>query len=194
MEGCMIDLRERQRMTSIAAVSWSHGIPRTSPATKLDHLRADVADAAAGPLAQRDRRVAKALAPYLGMADLLNDSACRCSPDRYLRHLLHAGPDYTILALVWRPRQMSPVHGHRTWCAFGLHQGWMVESFYAPGSQGGEPRGCAQRREGDISHSPADPDSPHRLANLGTKTAISIHVYGAAYDRLGDEVNQVWSD
>jgi predicted metal-dependent enzyme (double-stranded beta helix superfamily) len=111
-----------------------------------------------------------------------------------MRHLLHAGDDYTILALVWRPRQMSAVHGHRTWCAFGLHRGWMVETFYAPRSLATEPRGCVQRWVGDTSHSDTDPDTAHRLANLGTETAISIHVYGAPYDRLGDEVNQIWAD
>ena len=190
----MIDLRSPDRLMAMAPIHWPPATYEAAARTSLDELRIDVAAAAKGPLAQRHGRVAMALAPYLGRPDLLSDSACQCSPDRYLRHLLHAGPDYTILALVWRPRQMSPVHGHRTWCAFGLHQGWMVESFYEPGSHGGEPQGCVQRRAGDISHSPAEPNEAHRLANLGTKNAISIHVYGAPYDRLGAEVNQVWSD
>ena len=98
----------------------------------LNNLCADVADAVAGPLQQRDQRVANALRPYLGLPDLLDDSLCRCSPDRYMRHLLQAETEYTILALVWRPGQMSPVHAHRTWCALGLHRGWMVETFFAP--------------------------------------------------------------
>jgi predicted metal-dependent enzyme (double-stranded beta helix superfamily) len=162
--------------------------------TSLENLCADVADAVAGPLSRRDQRVAAALAPYLGLTDLLDDSACRCSPERYLRHLLCTGTDYTILALVWRPRQMSPVHAHQTWCAFGVHRGWMVETFFAPGPLGVEPRGCVQRWTGDGGHAPAGPDAVHRLANLGTETAISIHVYGAPYDRLGDQVNQIWAD
>jgi hypothetical protein len=169
--------------------------PVPSPsATSLDQLCADVADAVAGPLIGRDRRVGYALEPFLGLPGLLSDSACRCSEERYVRHLLHAATGYTILAVVWRPRQMSPVHTHQTWCAFGVHRGWMVESFFAPGPQGPAPRGCAQRRQGDVNFAPADPNAVHRLANLGTETAISIHVYGAPYDRLGDHVNQVWAD
>jgi 3-mercaptopropionate dioxygenase len=163
-------------------------------ATSLDDLCAGVAAAVAGPLAGRDHRVGHALEPYLGLPDLLGGSACHCSAERYVRHLLYAAPDYTILALVWRPRQMSPVHAHQTWCAFGVHRGWMVEAFFSPGSQGAVPRCCVQRRQGDISHAPADPSAVHRLANLGTETAISIHVYGAPFDRLGDQVNQVWAD
>lgn len=162
--------------------------------TALQNLCADVADAVTGAIWQRDRRVADALAPYLGLPDLLEDHFCRCSQERYQRHLLHAGPDYSILALVWRPQQMSPVHGHRTWCALGVHRGWMVESFFAPGESGAVPRGCAARRVGDVSHSAADPDAVHRLANLGTETAISIHVYGARHDRLGEHVNRIWAD
>jgi predicted metal-dependent enzyme (double-stranded beta helix superfamily) len=174
-------------MTPLQAAAWQS-------ATSLDNLCANVADAVAGPLNGRDRRVGLALEPYLGLPDLLNDTACQCSAERYVRHLLHAGTDYTILALVWRPRQMSPVHAHQTWCVFGIHRGWMVETLFSPGAQGVEPRGCGQRQAGDVSHAPADPNAVHRLANLGTETAISIHVYGAPYDRLGDQVNRIWAD
>ena len=97
----------------------------------------------------------------------------------------------TAEALVWRPRQMSPVHGHQTWCAFGVHRGWLAETLF---SSGPVARGCVQRWVGDVGHAGADPDSVHRLANLGTETAISIHVYGAPYDRRGEQVNQVWAD
>jgi predicted metal-dependent enzyme (double-stranded beta helix superfamily) len=163
-------------------------------AASLLHLCTDVADAVSGPLAGRERRVGVALQQHLGLPDLLDDSARQGSAERYVRHLLHAGTDYTILALVWRPRQMSPVHAHQTWCALGVHRGWMVETFFSPGTQGVAPRGCVQRQEGDVSYGPADPNAVHRLANLGTETAISIHVYGAPYDRLGDHVNQVWAE
>ena len=183
----MFSQRSPRRTTAMPALL-------VRPNTSLNDLCTDVAEAVAGPLSQRDQRVAAALAPYLGLTDLLADSACRCSPDRYVRHLLHAGTDYTILALVWRPRQMSPVHAHQTWCALGVHRGWMVETFFAPGPRGAEPGACLQRRVGDTSHAPADPNAVHRLANLGTETAISIHVYGAPYDRLGDQVNQFWAD
>ena len=40
------------------------------------------------------------------------------------------------------------------------------------------------------------PDDRDRLAaaNLGIEDALSIHVYGARHDRLGDEANQIWAD
>jgi predicted metal-dependent enzyme (double-stranded beta helix superfamily) len=165
---------------------------RNSP---LDDLCAAIAEAATRLGGQKDRDVAAALAPFLGIPNLLGDASCRCSADSYVRHLLSAGKDYTVLALVWRPGQMSPVHGHRTWCAFGVHRGWMTETFFSPGPQGCPmPRTCVERRVGDVTHAAADPSAIHRLANLGTENAISIHVYGAPFDRLGDEVNQIWAD
>jgi 3-mercaptopropionate dioxygenase len=163
------------------------------PLSPLQRMIFDVDRAAASPLSRRHKAVATVLQPYLGMPDLLRDTHCPCSPDRYVRHVLHAGEDYTILALVWRPGQMSPVHGHRSWCALGIHHGYMTETFFAPGPSGPIPRSCGERRVGNISHAPADPNAIHRLANLGTETAISIHVYGARHDRLGEQVNHVWA-
>jgi predicted metal-dependent enzyme (double-stranded beta helix superfamily) len=88
---------------------------------------------------------------------------------------------------------MSPVHGHRTWCAFGVHRGCLVESFFRLEGELPVQARCLQRGAGAVSHGPADPASIHRLANLGTGTAVSIHVYGAAFDRLGEAVNRVWA-
>lgn len=164
--------------------------PSLSP---LQQLFAEIDVAAASSPSKRPRAVAAALQPYLGMPDLLLDTPCPCSPERYIRHLLHAGPEHSVLALVWRPGQMSPVHGHRSWCALGVHFGFMTETLFSLGHQGPEPRRCAQRGIGSVSHAQADPDAIHRLANLGTETAISIHIYGVPYDRLGEHVNHVWA-
>ncbi|HVY16292.1 MAG TPA: cysteine dioxygenase family protein [Rhodopila sp.] len=147
--------------------------------------------AASEPLPRRQAAIAAAMRPYLGARDLLHPVPCPSSPDRYVRHLLHAGPQHTVLALVWRPCQMSPIHSHRTWCVLGIHCGCMTETFFVPSSGTLAARGCALRYPGDVSHDPTGPVSAHRLANLGAETAISIHVYGAAYDRLGEDVNEI---
>jgi predicted metal-dependent enzyme (double-stranded beta helix superfamily) len=159
----------------------------------LKEMLFDIGRAAEGPFGLRDRDVGAALAPYLGVSGLLENIDCPGEPDKYARYLLHAGQGYTVLALVWRPRQMSPVHGHRTWCAFGVHQGWMTETLFVAGSPGPRPFACLPRKPGEVVHAPADPDMIHRLANLGTNDALSIHIYGAPYDRLGHDVNEIWA-
>jgi hypothetical protein len=49
------------------------------------------------------------------------------------------------------------------------------------------------RRPGDTSHGPARPDAIHRLANLGTETAVSIHAYGLPYARFCTDLNRVFT-
>ena len=141
-----------------------------------------------------NRPVATILSGYVGEADLLTGVACPSSDERYARHLLHAGEGYSVLAAVWRPGQMSAVHGHRTWCALGVHRGSLTESLFGRDKKGLRLIGCKQHHPGAISHSSADGQAIHRIANLGTETAVSIHVYGVAFDRLGEGVNRVWAD
>jgi predicted metal-dependent enzyme (double-stranded beta helix superfamily) len=69
----------------------------------------------------------------------------------------------------------------------------MTETLFALDADQPAPRASTQLQVGDISHAPAEPGAIHRLANLGTETAISIHVYGARFDRLGHAVNRIWA-
>jgi predicted metal-dependent enzyme (double-stranded beta helix superfamily) len=137
-------------------------------------------------------------APQAGIAPLLADPAVLdgvaltpCA-ERYARHLLHADPlgRYTLLALLWQPGQMSPVHAHHVWCAFGVISGVLTEHLFAPG----EPpvsTGCRLLGPGDTCQGPGAPDLIHRLGNCGTAAAVSIHAYGAAWDAAGSGVNDI---
>ena len=46
-------------------------------------------------------------------------------PRSYRSHVLHIEPDgaFSIVALVWRPGQVTPIHDHVTWCVFGVIEG-----------------------------------------------------------------------
>jgi len=174
----------------------SHAATRRRSA--LDAMLAGIARAAGAPLPERPRAVAGAIAAHVAEPSLLAGLDCPSCPDRYVRHLLHADPrgQYAVVALVWRPGQMSPVHAHRTWCAFGVHRGILTEGFYAPDGPGGLPclTGAQLRAPGDCCHGAADPRLVHRLANLSCGEAVSIHAYGVAYDRFGAELNLVFAD
>ncbi|MXP63982.1 cysteine dioxygenase [Roseomonas sp. M0104] len=167
-----------------------------APRSRLDAMLSDIAAAARTDLAERPRRVAAALAGHLLDPGLLAERSCPCRPDRYVRHLLHADPQggYAVVALAWRPGQMSPVHAHRTWCAFGVHRGILTEGLYRA-ERGGEPVQCgsALRAPGMVGHGAADPELIHRLANLGSAEALSVHVYGVPYERFGQDVNLVYA-
>jgi len=155
----------------------------------LDAMLGAIADAAATPLEGRERGVATALAAHLRDPLLLAGLECPGCETRYTRHLLHEGDGYAVVALVWRPGQMSPVHAHRAWCALGIHQGILTEHYYDPASL--RPTAVHLRIPGDTSHGPACDDMIHRLANCCAETAISIHVYGTAFERMAEDLNLV---
>ncbi len=161
----------------------------------LEAMLADIARAARADIAFRHIAMAAALAPHMGNPNLLAGRDCPCNPDRYCRHLLHNDPQggYAVVAIVWTPGQMSPVHGHRTWCALGVHRGWLAETYFTREGSVPVPTGCTSRGRGATSHASADPDAIHRLANLGTAEAVSVHVYGVAFHNFGDGVNEVYA-
>ncbi len=163
---------------------------RTRP--PMDTMLAGVAAAARRPLDERPEAVAAAIAAFAADPTLLAEHDCPCSPDRYVRHLLATDPDggYAVVALVWRPGQMSPVHAHKAWCALAVHQGVLTETYYEPGDPP-QPCGTKLLRPGESNHGAADPRLIHRLANLSCRTAVSIHCYGVGFDRFGSDVNEV---
>ncbi|MEO3472842.1 cysteine dioxygenase family protein [Roseomonas sp. CAU 1739] len=141
--------------------------------------------------------VAEVLGQFAVDPLLLLGRDCPGRAETYVRHLLHedAEDGWAVAALVWRPGQMSPVHAHNAWCAVGVHRGVLTETFYEAPAQDGAPpslSGIALRRPGDVTFGPARADAIHRLANLGTETAISIHAYGLPYGRFCTDLNRLF--
>lgn len=161
----------------------------------LELMLADIAAAVRGPATRRHAAVAEAIGHAVQDPRLLERHDCPCCPTSYVRHLLHAddAAGYAVVALVWRPGQMSPVHAHKTWCALGVHRGTLTETFYAVGEGGPVPTATRLCPPGTISCTPADPASIHRLANLSCREAVSVHCYGAAFERMAQEVNLVYA-
>src|SRR3954451_8186052 len=69
--------------------------------------------------------VADELRRNLPGPDVLTTEQRLGSPDGYRSHTLHVEPDgsFSIIALVWRPGQITRIHDHVTWCVFGVIQG-----------------------------------------------------------------------
>lgn len=152
--------------------------------------------AVAAAVPQGPRAVAAAMAPHLTDPMLLAGLSLPCCAERYVRHLLHEAPDgsWALAALVWRPGQMSPVHAHRAWCAFGIARGVLAETRYARAAAAEEApvlEGLRLCRPGDVAGGPADPRLIHRLANLSCGTAVSLHAYGLPYARFCTDLNTV---
>lgn len=171
--------------------------PRTMAGQdRVAAMIADITRAARAADHTRAEAVAEAIAEYVADPALLRGIDCPCRQDHYVRHLLAEDPagGFAVVALVWRPGQMSPVHAHQTWCALGVHRGALTETFYTPADPLPLPRQSLLRLPGDTSYGAARPDLIHRIANLGTCDAISIHCYGVAFDNFGSGVNRVFAE
>lgn len=113
--------------------------------------------------------------------------------DRYQTHVLHSERDssFSVLALVWRPGQVTPIHDHVTWCVFGVIQGVEHEELFALDEAGDYlvEAGSSTNATGEVAGF-APPGDIHRVRNPGPDTAISIHVYGTDISRLGSSVRR----
>jgi len=139
------------------------------------------------------------MAAHLRQADNLLDAlpqALRAgSPDNYCRHIAYADPSgrFTIVYLVWRPGQHSPVHGHKTWCAYRVLQGELSETLYHwnPTTQALSVNGEITRKPGDIFTAIPGLQQTHRLGNSSNEVAITLHIYGVAEENISTGVNLV---
>jgi 3-mercaptopropionate dioxygenase len=142
---------------------------------------------------QTARLVAAALTRHLPEPGLLTAVQRAGDPARHQSHLLHTEPDgtFSILALVWRPGQVTVIHDHVTWCVFGVIQGVEHEELFTFD----EERGClvaagtSTNTLGEVSGF-APPGDIHRVRNASDETAISIHIYGTDVSRIGSSVRR----
>ena len=88
---------------------------------------------------------------------------------------------------------MSPVHAHHCWCAVGVYQGMLTETWYREDADGGPPveTGSARHAAGASTFDPGA--GIHRIANYSGVLAVSIHVYGVGKDRISTGVNRIYA-
>jgi 3-mercaptopropionate dioxygenase len=141
------------------------------------------------------RLVARELERHLPSPDVLTLEQRSGGPDGYRSHVVHAEPDgaFSIVALVWRPGQVTPIHDHVTWCVFGVIQGIEFEELFRLDEEAGclMEAGSAANETGDVNGF-APPGDIHRVRNVGDGVAISIHVYGTDVSRIGSSVRRYY--
>jgi 3-mercaptopropionate dioxygenase len=165
---------------------------QTLPTSRMAELVAGVrsAVAAAADWPQTAQLVAGQLHRHLPAPDVLTAEQRLGSPDDYCAHNLHVEPDgsFSIVALVWRPGQLTRIHDHVTWCVFGVIQGVEHEELFdADLNLVGE----SDNHIGDVSGF-APPGDIHRVHNTADTTAISIHIYGTDITRIGSSARRYY--
>jgi 3-mercaptopropionate dioxygenase len=188
-------------MAGITASSWLRGAASADRARRgaleLDELVTAVRGAVqrhAG-WAETARLVAVELELHLPSPEILTPEQRAGSAEAYRSHVLHAEPDgsFSIVALVWRAGQVTPIHDHVTWCVFGVIQGLEHEELFTLDEEGKclLEAGSATNGIGEVSGF-APPGDIHRVRNVGERTAISIHVYGTDVSRIGSSVRRYY--
>jgi predicted metal-dependent enzyme (double-stranded beta helix superfamily) len=165
---------------------------RTTTASPLTRLVGGVRTAVATHASWSDtaQLVAEELRRRLPTPDVLTSEQRAGSPDGYRTHTLHVEPDgsFSIVALVWRPGQLTPIHDHMTWCVFGVIQGVEHEELFDAELN---LIGRGDNHTGEVSGF-APPGDIHRVHNTGDTTAISVHVYGTDVTRIGSSVRRCY--
>jgi len=115
------------------------------------------------------------------------------SPDCYTRHLLHRDPEnrFVVLALVWMPGQMTPIHDHSCWGVMGIVENSLEEVCYDRLDDGSrtdfaeleQSRGTDVGR-GSVAYLLPPFEEIHRIGNTTDKPTISLHVYGRDLDEV----------
>ena len=154
----------------------------------IDGVRAAVAVHA--DWSQTAKLVADQLRQHLPSPEILTPEQRLGSEERYISHTLYADEagTFSIIALVWRPGQMTRIHDHVTWCVFGVIQGTEHEDLYDADLN---LLGSNDNHVGEVSGF-APPGDIHRVHNTGDDTAISIHIYGTDVTRIGSSARRFY--
>ena len=165
---------------------------QTRPGSRLTELVAGVRAAVDTRAAWSETAelVAEQLRRHLPGPDVLTAEQRLGSADGYRSHTLHVEPDgaFSVVALVWRPGQVTRIHDHMTWCTFGVIQGTEHEDLFDADLN---LIGQSDNHAGDVSGF-APPGDIHRVHNTAETTAISIHVYGTDVTRIGSSVRRYY--
>ncbi|MEV5705650.1 cysteine dioxygenase family protein [Actinoallomurus sp. NPDC052274] len=139
------------------------------------------------------RLVADALRHHMPTPDVLTAEERLGDPDRYVSHTLYVEPGgtFSLVGLVWRPGQVTPIHDHVTWCVFGVLQGVEHEELYVQRDDHLVRVGVNDNHVGEVSGF-APPGDIHRVRNSGDGIAISLHIYGTDISRVESSVRRVY--
>jgi predicted metal-dependent enzyme (double-stranded beta helix superfamily) len=160
----------------------------TNELEKLSNLPTELALQGAAPLlAQLVRDPAFLDAHVL---PLLKEA--RGVEDWYVAHRYDAqDSSYSLQIFVWPPGTRTQIHDHTSWGAYCCAVGSVLEERYERSDDGSQFNHARLKKVWQLSWSPEDGASTvlpydegiHRVGNLGSKTAISVHLYGP---RIGD--------
>ena len=137
---------------------------------------------------------ADALRAALGNTAWLRPEHRVGDPTRYMRHVLYVDPEgaFVMTAITWLPGQVSPVHGHQVWCAFGVAEGELTEDQFRETNGNLSLMKTNVYKAGEIAERDFDCKAIHRVSNRSRGTIVSLHLYGVSAERLTTGINRIF--
>ncbi|MPZ53790.1 MAG: hypothetical protein GEU79_13840 [Acidimicrobiia bacterium] len=131
-------------------------------------------------------------------ADDLKDEHKQPDSEQYAQNIVYAdaGDRFSIVSLVWLPEQSTPIHDHHCWCVVYVVQGLEGEQLFSL-HRGGEEewlsvKSQATNEPGACSVLVPPTENIHAVKNAGDDVAISLHLYGDNYSRIGTSINRIF--
>jgi 3-mercaptopropionate dioxygenase len=145
---------------------------------------------------ENPRAIALRLRGLLAQDGWLAPEHQRPGTDSYRQHLLHVSEcrRLSVVALVWRPGQRTPIHDHVSWCVVGVYRGIERETHYRQIGDRLVQTESIQAHPGDVEALIPPAGNIHAVEAAGDGLTISIHVYGADIERLGSSVYRRFDD
>lgn len=115
-------------------------------------------------------------------------------PKGYMRHILYVDPEdrFVITAITWLPGQVSPIHGHQVWCAYGVAEGELTEEHFHESFGQLTTVKTNLYRPGDVAERDLERKIIHRVSNRSPVTLVSLHLYGVSAERLTTGINRLY--
>jgi predicted metal-dependent enzyme (double-stranded beta helix superfamily) len=111
----------------------------------------------------------------------------------YGRNLLNQDPifGFVVVAMVWPPKEGTPIHDHGTWGVVGVADGMLNVTNYIRHDDGSQPGnasltqlGTISARARDLTHVMPPDEDIHKVWNSTNEKSISIHTYGKTIDHI----------
>ncbi|MFC5506497.1 MULTISPECIES: cysteine dioxygenase [Hyphomicrobiales] len=119
------------------------------------------------------------LRELVAMPDLVRALPLERKPGGYTRNLLAGDDSVSVWAIVWAAGATTCIHDHHCSCCFGVVSGTVTETWYrAIDAQRAIATEQHDRQAGYVACMLPSGPNIHRMRNLGTEDAISIHIYG----------------